>query len=430
MKIPGLKSRIGLRLIIYILLFSSAVTLIGTGLDLYLEFDRDIQSIHTTLKQVESSYLQSIIDSLWVTDDELLQIQLEGILQLPDMQLIEIRKGAEVLQGVGAPPQAEHIIEQSFPLTYVYDGQEVQLGELHLVASLKGVYARILDRVWVILNVQILETFLVALFIFFLFYQLVGRHITHMASYVESMRFESMDEPLHLNRKPHMKNPDELDQLATSFNRMRENLARYLTERKRVEEQIKQQQYYLEKAQELGRIGTWELDLVKNRLYWTDENCRIFGVPAKSVVDYEIFIEKVHPDDREYVNREWISALDGKPYDIEHRLVVDGVTRWVREKADVEFDKERTAIRAVGFTQDITERKQMDEELNKHREHLEDLVQEKTKDLRKMVNAMAGRENRMADLKGTIKQLRTQLEEAGMTPAAADSMEDEHETAT
>ncbi len=137
---------------------------------------------------------------------------------------------------------------------------------------------------------------------------------------------------------------------------------RDITERKQAEEQIKQQQYYLEKAQELGRIGTWELDLVANRLYWTDENCRIFGVPAGSVVNYEIFIEKVHPDDRQYVDREWTAAINGKPYDIEHRILVDGVTRWVREKADVAFDDQAAAISAIGFTQDITERKEAEAE--------------------------------------------------------------------
>jgi PAS domain S-box-containing protein len=136
------------------------------------------------------------------------------------------------------------------------------------------------------------------------------------------------------------------------------SMAEDITERQQAEEQIKQQQYYLEKAQELGRIGTWELDLKQNRLFWTDENCRIFGVPTGSVVNYEIFLEKIHPDDREYVDREWSTALEGKPYDIEHQLLIDGEIRWVREKADVEFNEEGVAVKAIGFTQDITEKKQ------------------------------------------------------------------------
>ena len=136
-----------------------------------------------------------------------------------------------------------------------------------------------------------------------------------------------------------------------------------ITELKRAEETLKQNEYYLQKAQELGNIGTWELDLRLNRLVWTDENCRIFSVPPGSVVNYEVFLEKVHPDDREYVDREWKAALDGKPYDIDHRILIDGKPRWVREKADVTFDEQGKAVSAVGFTQDITERKVAEAEL-------------------------------------------------------------------
>lgn len=137
-----------------------------------------------------------------------------------------------------------------------------------------------------------------------------------------------------------------------------EGLVRDVTERKQAEDAIINQNYYLEKSQELGQIGTWELDLINDILLWTDENCRIFGVPEGSVVDYETFLSKVHPEDREYVDREWKAAIDGKPYDIEHRLLLNGEVRWVREKADLNFDDNGNVVSAIGFTQDITERKQ------------------------------------------------------------------------
>jgi PAS domain S-box-containing protein len=112
----------------------------------------------------------------------------------------------------------------------------------------------------------------------------------------------------------------------------------------------------------MGRIGTWELDLSQNRLVWTEENCRIFGVPEGSVVTYEIFLEKVHPEDREFVHQQWQAALNGNPYDIEHRIVLDDQIKWVREKAEIHFDGDNRPIFAIGFTQDITERKRAEEE--------------------------------------------------------------------
>lgn len=154
-----------------------------------------------------------------------------------------------------------------------------------------------------------------------------------------------------------------------------------ITEYKKAEERIKKQQYYLEKAQEIGAIGTWELDIVRNVLIWTDQNYRNFGVPLGTPLTYEIFLDRVHPDDREYVNAEWMAAIKGNPYDIEHRLIINGKIRWVREKADVTFDEEGNGVYAIGFTQDITKRKLMEEEIKKHRDSLNELVSERTAEL-------------------------------------------------
>jgi len=139
-----------------------------------------------------------------------------------------------------------------------------------------------------------------------------------------------------------------------------------ITAKKQTEEVLLKQKYYLEKAQELGQIGAWDLDIINNTLIWTDQNCRIFGVPPGSVVNYEIFIDKVHPKDRDYVEREWSSAIHGKPYDIEHRIVVAGETKWVREKADITYDAKGNPVSAIGFTQDITETKQLQEHAKEH----------------------------------------------------------------
>ncbi|MCF7823131.1 MAG: PAS domain S-box protein [Candidatus Marinimicrobia bacterium] len=130
-----------------------------------------------------------------------------------------------------------------------------------------------------------------------------------------------------------------------------------ITKRKQAEKTIQKQQYYLEKAQEMGSIGTWELDIKENVLIWTEENYRIFGVPIGTPLTYEIFFNQVHPEDRDHVNHAWMAALEGKPYDIEHRLLINDKVKWVREKADIDFDENRKAVRGIGFTQDISDRK-------------------------------------------------------------------------
>ena len=87
-------------------------------------------------------------------------------------------------------------------------------------------------------------------------------------------------------------------------------------------------------AQSVAKIGSWRLDVRRNELHWSDEIYRIFGVDPGTFMNYEAFLACVHPDDRAYVDRKWQAGLAGEPYDIEHRVVAQGKTKWVREKAD------------------------------------------------------------------------------------------------
>ncbi|MBU3915085.1 PAS domain S-box protein, partial [bacterium] len=147
-----------------------------------------------------------------------------------------------------------------------------------------------------------------------------------------------------------------------------------ITERKKAESDLFQQKQFLQKAQEIGKIGTWELDIQKNELLWTDENYKIFGIPIGTKLTYEIFLECVHPDDREYVDTEWKAAFTGKPYDIVHRLIVDGKTKWVREKAEIIFNELGGCIKGTGFTQDITGQKKSEIEKIKEKQKAENYL--------------------------------------------------------
>jgi PAS domain S-box-containing protein len=127
----------------------------------------------------------------------------------------------------------------------------------------------------------------------------------------------------------------------------------------KTEKELLKQKNVFEKAQELGEIGSWEVDLQRNKLFWSNETYKIFGVLPETEVNYDLFIDKVHPEDRRAVARSWEEALGGKPFDTEHRLIIADEIKWVREKADVFIDKNGKAISALGFTHDITELKSL-----------------------------------------------------------------------
>jgi PAS domain S-box-containing protein len=134
-----------------------------------------------------------------------------------------------------------------------------------------------------------------------------------------------------------------------------------ITDRKRAEEALEESRTDLERAQAIGLIGSWRLDVGRNELRWSAQNHRIFGLPPGTPLTYETFLGMVHPEDRDFVHAQWTAALAGAPYDIEHRIVVHDQVKWVRERAELELDAGGTLRGGFGTTQDITARKHAEE---------------------------------------------------------------------
>lgn len=139
--------------------------------------------------------------------------------------------------------------------------------------------------------------------------------------------------------------------------------------------------FRLNEAQRLAKVGSWELDLVTNHLVWSDEIFRMFEVDqTRFGASYEAFLAAIHPEDRDAVNAAYQESLaNHKPYEIVHRLkMADGRIKYVRETCTSFFDDDGKPLRSVGTVQDISELHKAELELRRHREHLEELVQERT----------------------------------------------------
>ena len=130
-----------------------------------------------------------------------------------------------------------------------------------------------------------------------------------------------------------------------------------ITERKEIESALIESEANLAHAQSIAHLGSWSYDIHRNLLSWSDETCRIFGMPNGTRVTLEEFAEFLHPDDVGKVRAAWVDALKGGEFDIEHRIIIDGREKWIREQAILSFDEERWATRAIGTAQEITELK-------------------------------------------------------------------------
>ena len=176
---------------------------------------------------------------------------------------------------------------------------------------------------------------------------------------------------------------DEIGILYDGFNNMLEQIQIRQIERDRAEDALRDKKNSLKEAQRIAHLGNWDRDLLSNNLSWSDEIYRIFGLNQEIEATQEVFINAVHPEDRELVGKAVNAALqESEPYSIDHRIIQpDGVERIIHEQAEVIFDESGAPVRFIGTVQDITERKRSEEELRQYREHLEDLVEERTAEL-------------------------------------------------
>ena len=155
-----------------------------------------------------------------------------------------------------------------------------------------------------------------------------------------------------------------------------------ITERKQIEDKLKESEIRLNRAQELAHLGSWELNPINNQLIWSDEVYRIFGLrPQEFGATYEAFLRSVHPDDRAMVDDAYSKSLrEGRDtYEIEHRVVrKNGEVRFVYEKCEHIRDKSGKIIRSVGMVHDITDRKQAEKTLQESEEKYRRIVENTT----------------------------------------------------
>ena len=175
-------------------------------------------------------------------------------------------------------------------------------------------------------------------------------------------------------RRAHEELETRVEERTKDLTEATKELEAEVIERKQIEQALRESQSDLNRAQTVAKTGSWRLDVHRNELLWSGETYRMFGIPQGTPMSYETFLGTVHPDDREYVDKEWQAAMRGEPYDIEHRIVVDGEIKWVREKAELELNKDGVLLGGFGTVQDITERKRIENALKETSEYLDNLL--------------------------------------------------------
>ncbi|MBP9163475.1 MAG: PAS domain-containing protein [Leptospiraceae bacterium] len=151
-----------------------------------------------------------------------------------------------------------------------------------------------------------------------------------------------------------------------------------ISENKFNEQYLKESEANLLEAQSIAKMGRWELDLIFNRLHWSDSVFEIFEInKEKFGATYEGFLSTIHPDDRDLVNNAYTHSLESKqPYEIVHRLQMgDGRIKWLKENCRTDYDAEGKALRSVGIVQDISLQKEAELDIIQTKEKYQSLIQ-------------------------------------------------------
>ena len=215
-------SGIGLRLLARALLFGSAITLVLTCVQLYIEYRREVGTIDRQIAEIERSYRPSLGEGLWNLDARQLELQVDAILHLPGIRFVEVReatdRAAPIVVSAGSR-QATADVRREFHILYTHRGAEQTLGVLTVEATFADVYRRLFETAVVILLSQGAITFVVSFFILYIVNRLVTRHLVATAKFLDGYDLRGSPPPLQLKRRP-PRRVDELDQLVRAFNGM------------------------------------------------------------------------------------------------------------------------------------------------------------------------------------------------------------------
>ncbi len=153
-------------------------------------------------------------------------------------------------------------------------------------------------------------------------------------------------------------------------------IMRDITEQKRTQRELKESERFLKEAQTIAHLGHWNLNPETEEVSGSDELFRILGLDRDKLT-LGAFVEVVHPDDREYDLSHIHKGLEqGEPWDIEHRLLLkNGTLKHVHAKGEAITDETGKPVQLVGTIQDITLRKQEEEEVRRTREKYHNIFQ-------------------------------------------------------
>ena len=163
----------------------------------------------------------------------------------------------------------------------------------------------------------------------------------------------------------------EVERLLTNIRereRVEDALREQLTERRRAEEELRRSEAYLAEGQRISHTGSWGWNVATGELFWSQEHFRIFGFdPETAKPSYPMFLERIHPQDRSFVEQSVDRAVrERSDLEMNYRIVLkEGSIKYLQSLSHPVIRRSGDVVEFVGTVMDVTERKQAEEALHK-----------------------------------------------------------------
>jgi PAS domain S-box-containing protein len=207
-------------------------------------------------------------------------------------------------------------------------------------------------------------------------------HMAHRADFSRQARSRPMGASLSLyaRRKDGSEFPVEvsLSPLQTDEGLLVSSAVRDVTDRRRVEDALRESNERFRVASEAAEVGYWDWDVATNKVVWSDTYRLLYGMPADAPASYEGWIATVHPEDRAYAVEMLRAAIESRqPFRVEYRIQhsLRGL-RWLAGRGEAAYDAAGRPVRVSGVNIDITDRKEAEQTIRASLEEKETLLRE------------------------------------------------------
>jgi diguanylate cyclase (GGDEF)-like protein len=206
-------------------LFATAVTLIH----LYSNYRQALSSLDVRLRDAEYAFLPSLVDAVWRVDQQLIDLNLNAINQLPFVEFATLNTPNLNSVVVGERTLSSFTEVKSYNLTYQLDGQLMDIGELIIHVNKEAIYTSLGREAIILLVLNFIKTLSVSLIIMYILQKLLFRHLNELRKTASSISFDQLNTPFKLGR-PFHNEVDELDEVCQSLESMRIRIAKGVRE--------------------------------------------------------------------------------------------------------------------------------------------------------------------------------------------------------